>query len=238
MDPFIGSSLISAGSSLIGGLLGNKSADDTAQANREHEVRFAKNQIRWKTLDAERAGLHPLFALGSSAVSPSPAPTGNYMGNAISQAGADISRGLTQSHAAKRDAVADQQTSQLHTLQMEESKARSTKDFAQAALYASEVKRSEQRANTIQDSISRSKVGEITFPGGYKLPGAPGSGTEAQKVSDKYGDVVGEAHGITQYILDLLNVPYQAQKKYTTPQKRHQKPKYKKSASQYRNVYR
>lgn len=65
-------SLFSAGASLLGGILGNKSADARADQNTELQREFAQNGITWKVQDAQRAGLHPLAALGASGASYTP----------------------------------------------------------------------------------------------------------------------------------------------------------------------
>lgn len=53
---------------------------------------FAKKAIRWKVADAQKAGIHPLYALGANTVSYSPSSVGDIgpnlaeMGNSIDRA--------------------------------------------------------------------------------------------------------------------------------------------------------
>lgn len=72
---------------LIGGLLGKKAE----KKERQMQVAFAQNGIQWKVADAEKAGVHPLFALGAPTASYSPISTG-AMGNAVANMGQDLGR--------------------------------------------------------------------------------------------------------------------------------------------------
>lgn len=99
-------SLISAGASLIGGLLGKSSADDAREAqermaaqNIQLQKDFAQQGIQWRVADAKAAGIHPIYALGSGGASFTPV-TSNFtsdtsLPNALASAGQDISRGIT-----------------------------------------------------------------------------------------------------------------------------------------------
>lgn len=103
--------LISAGTSIFGGLLGKSSQDaanETARANAQMNVdmqkQFAQNGIQWRVADAKAAGIHPIYALGSGGASFSPVSitqdSSNPMGKAIADAGQDFSRAIN----ATRDA--------------------------------------------------------------------------------------------------------------------------------------
>lgn len=112
-------SLISAGASLLGGLLGKSSADDSrksaemmAAQNIAQQREFAQQGIRWKVEDAKAAGIHPLYALGASTPSFSPV-SANFtadtsMPNALASAGQDIGRAVnaTRSTNERADAFA------------------------------------------------------------------------------------------------------------------------------------
>lgn len=86
--------LISAGSSLLGGLLGNKSAEKAADKQARLQEKFAKTGIQWKVEDAKKAGVHPLYALGANTIAYSPQSVGDSLGPAIAQAGQDIGRAV------------------------------------------------------------------------------------------------------------------------------------------------
>lgn len=90
--------LIGAGASLASGLLGNKSQEKAQKANiaaenarNEQNIalqkEFAQSGIQWKVSDAEKAGVHPLFALGAQTTSFSP----TSIGGGASQSGSDFS---------------------------------------------------------------------------------------------------------------------------------------------------
>lgn len=86
--------LLSAGSSLLGGLLGRKSADKQAKQNIKLQKQFAQEGIQWKVKDAEKAGVHPLYALGAQTHSFSPVSVGDPLPGAIADMGQNIGRAV------------------------------------------------------------------------------------------------------------------------------------------------
>lgn len=85
--------LLAAGASLAGGFLSSQANSSAAQQQYEWQKQFAKNAIRWKVEDANKAGVHPLFALGANTTSFSPVSVGDtnpYQG--MASAGQDLSR--------------------------------------------------------------------------------------------------------------------------------------------------
>lgn len=97
--------LIGAGASLIGGLMGKSSAEKAnaqqmaiANKNIALQKEFAQSGIQWKVKDAQKAGVHPLYALGAQTASFSPVSVGstvdNSMGSALASAGQDIGRAV------------------------------------------------------------------------------------------------------------------------------------------------
>jgi hypothetical protein len=97
-------SIISAGAGLIGGLVGSNNSSNTSRdinnANINQSREFAQNSISWRVADAERAGVHPLYALGAPSVSFNPAHVGDNSGGilakSLSGAGQDIGRAVNQ----------------------------------------------------------------------------------------------------------------------------------------------
>lgn len=81
-------SIIGAGSSLVGGLLGNSSAN----AAMDLQKKAMQKGIQWKVADAKAAGIHPLFALGASTSMPSAVIS--PLGESVAAAGQDISRAV------------------------------------------------------------------------------------------------------------------------------------------------
>lgn len=120
--------LIGAGASIIGGLINKSSADDSRRQQEAHSLRqealqreFAQSGIQWRVEDAKKAGIHPIYALGSSGASYSPV-SANFqadtsLGSALAQAGQDISGAMqkTQTAGGRIDAF----TSAAQKLQLE-----------------------------------------------------------------------------------------------------------------------
>lgn len=106
--------LIGAAGSLLGGLLG-KEANEDAQAaqiaannamfekNAALQKEFAQTGIQWKVQDAEKAGVHPLYAMGAQTHSFAPVAVGSSfspdtsMASAVSSAGQEIGRAVSAS---------------------------------------------------------------------------------------------------------------------------------------------
>lgn len=121
-------SIISAGASLLGGLLGKKSSDDNREAQMEMNERnialqkeFAQSGIQWKVEDAKKAGIHPIYALGGSTASFTPV-SANFaadtsLPNAMAAAGQDIGRAVNATRSASDRVDAFTKTSQALTLE-------------------------------------------------------------------------------------------------------------------------
>lgn len=86
--------IISAGASLLGGLLGRSSAEKQAAKQEALQREFATSGIQWKVEDAKKAGVHPLYALGASTHSYSPMTVGDPLPGAISEAGNSVGRAV------------------------------------------------------------------------------------------------------------------------------------------------
>lgn len=98
--------LIGAGASLLGGFL-NRDAQKDANAtnaamaaqNIALQKEFAQNAIQWKAADAEKAGIHPVFAMGAGTTSFSPVSVGataeTGLGSGIQSMGQDLSRAVS-----------------------------------------------------------------------------------------------------------------------------------------------
>lgn len=95
--------ILGGATKLIGGLLGKSSQDKAneiaqqqAAQNIQLQKDFAQNAISWKVADAQRAGVHPLYALGASTTSFSPVSVGvsgaDPLASALGDMGQDVSR--------------------------------------------------------------------------------------------------------------------------------------------------
>lgn len=101
-------------------LLGKWGADDSAKkaAQRQYakEKEFAQNAILWRVEDANRAGIHPLYALGNPGISAGGSPGGgvsNY-GQNISRA-IDAARTRSERNAAQAEEATDRALSRDRT---------------------------------------------------------------------------------------------------------------------------
>ncbi|UOF82338.1 minor capsid protein [Microviridae sp.] len=74
--------------SIAGAIMGNNQAN----ANIALQKQFAQNGIQWKVADANKAGIHPLYALGAQTHSFSPVTTG--VGQDLSAAGQQFGRAI------------------------------------------------------------------------------------------------------------------------------------------------
>lgn len=100
--------IIGAGASLLGGILGKKSEDKSVRAtnaantamndkNIALQKEFAQSGIQWKVQDAKTAGIHPLAALGAQTHSFAPVTVGSIPsrgGAHLANAGQDIGRAI------------------------------------------------------------------------------------------------------------------------------------------------
>lgn len=115
-------SVLSAGASILGGVLGGKGDSDAAANqfnwNAALQREFAQNGIRWRVADAKAAGIHPLYALGGGGptFSPStfiPGDSGNGLVEGLSKAGQDIGRAIDSTRTAEEKFEARRRDLQL-----------------------------------------------------------------------------------------------------------------------------
>lgn len=96
--------LLSLGGSILGNVFANKAKEKEYKQQKE----FAQSGIQWKVQDAEKAGIHPLYALGANTVSYSPQSVGGGDYSYMADAGQNIGRAIdaTRSNPARGAATA------------------------------------------------------------------------------------------------------------------------------------
>lgn len=154
-------SVISAGASLIGGLMNRSAAKDAQAANERMaekniklQKQFAQEGIRWKVQDAEAAGIHPAFALGANTNSFTPvnysATADNSMGNAIASMGQDIGSAVNRTRTAGERVDAFTQAARKLSL---------TKGALENELLASQIAKLKASANPPMPSVPGTPLG-------------------------------------------------------------------------------
>lgn len=101
----LGIALIGAGVGAGGNIIAGKMENDAnARLNSQNlaaQKEFAQYGIRWRVADAEKAGLHPLAALGAQTSSFAPSIVGDTgMSDAVRNSGQDISRAISATRTA------------------------------------------------------------------------------------------------------------------------------------------
>jgi len=176
--------LISAGASLAGGILGQKSAEKQADKNIALQKEFAQSGIQWKVADAKAAGIHPLYALGASTHSYAPVSIGTPLADSIGKAGQFLGRAADASSSpTTRMGVISEQAAKLQLDNM----------ALQNQLLASQIARVNQAGRTpgLPDANQRWLIpgqGQTALPDTANLApeytgGGPGIKVEPFKVT-------------------------------------------------------
>jgi hypothetical protein len=193
--------------SVVGGLIGANSAQQSQQFNYGAQKEFAQNGIRWKVEDAKRAGIHPLYALGASTASYSPVQgySGDYgISDAFSQMGQGVARAaqakMTKEERDREDARQEMQ------------------DVFNLARFNMEQRRQEAEIKLIDSEIARNKAAsEVALrstavppamPSGPTLiPGqgnAPATGTKDAPYWDRSIPQMGFSHDASGRLVDVI----------------------------------
>lgn len=174
--PAIAAAGIAAGASIAGGIMGSRAQASASSQSRQFQADFAKWQLshdrkkyRYAVEDAKAAGLHPLFALGTSpgftptATAGAP-PSGNYMGEGVARAGEAISKGITGAATAK-------QVAEAHAITMARQAKGLERDHIELLKAESDLARLTQGANA---GPRMTPDGAIVHPlgEGFHAPGA------------------------------------------------------------------
>lgn len=113
--------IISAGAQIGAGLLSSQANQDANAANLAWAREAATHAIRWRVADAQKAGIHPLYALGAPAISMGAQQVGDTgLATGLANAGQSLARELSaQSTQAGRVSDIGAQVQQLQLQNME-----------------------------------------------------------------------------------------------------------------------
>lgn len=194
-------SLISGGLGLLGGLFSDNSQAKANAENIKYQKQFAQEGIQWRVADAEKAGVHPLYALGAQTTSFSPSVVGSSgVGTALASAGQDIGRAV----AAKYSTDEFTKTTQALTLQ---------RMGLENDLLASQIRKI--NAPGTPPMFNNRPV--IAGEGDYAFVESPGGRLHAvyrpglaADVQSHYGEGAGDLAGAEAYAVDLANQGNQA----------------------------
>lgn len=205
--------LISAGGRLIGGFLDR----DTANKNRDQEMRiaqqnmaqqreFAQQGIRWKVEDAKAAGVHPLYALGANTTSFSPVSisggSSSNWSDTLGNMGQDVSRAMQATRTGQERV--DAFTRSAQALDLEGKKL--DNDIKRASLASSVAKLRDNANPPMPGFVPEAKEFEERprlMASGRAIDTDPLS-TNAEDFEKRYGDIAQEIAGVHNMYRDYL----------------------------------
>lgn len=200
--------LISAGSSILGGLFDDDSAEKQAQLNYERQKEFAQKGIQWRVADAKQAGLHPLYALGGNTSSFTPVSSSSSMGSSISRAGEAVARGMSNQYERK-----------LQELNLQNIQADIDHKKALTMGAIADAKRASNLAVASSPGKPRAIIdADVAVPGG-KLPVKDAVDLSHPMLQKSFGDEVPGVFGWQQYfkavkdaVGDYLDASYERER--------------------------
>lgn len=194
---------ISAGSNLLGGFL-NNIWDDTDKINKENynaQKEFAQNSIQWRVQDAEKAGIHPLYAMGNNpGYTPSSVSGSANMANAIARAGNSFGDAMGQIGMAN----AMLQNAKLNA-DIEKTNIDNNKELLR--LFNSYLEKSHgQRSNMKHITGQQEVVGTYT----PNSDGSSSRGAMPQEFQSDFTGIIGDLRNIanTMYNREANKLPY------------------------------
>lgn len=105
--------LLSAATNLFGGLFASNQRRQEAATQRH----YLENQTQIRVRDAQRAGVHPIYALGAPTMNYAPVGVGDPLGAGIREAGQDISRAVNSTSSQNARVSAFQAAAQALSLE-------------------------------------------------------------------------------------------------------------------------
>jgi len=218
------STLLPVAGNLLGGLMGDSAAKKQAkqqQAFAREQFEWQKNRITNTVADAKNAGIHPLFALGSSAnISPvsMSGGGGSALGEGVSRAGELLGAASAQGKKPSGDPMEQQ----LVEARIAREKAGAASDLASANYYNSMAAKTEREGRAISTARDIATLGNLNTPGRPAAPPASyspprpkgittlsgrrprvGQASDAEDVEQRYGEVASELQGLGNMINEI-----------------------------------
>lgn len=161
-------SIIGASSTLLGSALNSANQNRINKDNADLQREFAQNSIQWRIQDAQKAGVHPLAALGASGYNASPSFVA--ADNGIAQAGQQISQGLARQ---LEDDLSEKSQLELERAKLENLKLQ--KEINEMGIQVNPN-------NIFSPSTTLGSVSNPNVPPGPESPNFPNTGLDERKI--------------------------------------------------------
>lgn len=170
---------MSGGLSLLGGMLSNEYNEDMMIHQQNFQREVLNNQLQWRVRDAEKAGIHPIYALGSNAPATYPIALEDHMGPALREAGQNLGGAVSR--------MLDRQSREKHQMDMALGAAQLGESDARREMYLSEAARNRQQPAAPMPGLGVQKEGTVRgeFEGFGQDAGIPGTGIIELKPSEQ-----------------------------------------------------
>lgn len=180
--------LISGGLSLTGSIL----SDSAQRENVERQLAFQRetqqNSIQWRVADAQKAGIHPLFALGANTPSSFPVAMDTQIGEGLRDMGQSVGGAVTR--------MLDTQAKEKHQMDMALGAAQLEESDARKQMYLSEASRNRQQPAAPMPGLGIQREGKVSAGPQMEIDGqsydVPGTGAidlkPVEQLSAKLGN--------------------------------------------------
>lgn len=190
---------LSLSGSIISDLLNKENIEDQLQFQREAQ----QNSIQWRVADAQKAGIHPLFALGANTPTSFPVAMDSRIGDGMRDMGQSVGGAIAR--------VMDNEAKEKHQMDMALGAAQLEESDARKQMYLSEAARNRQQPGNPIPGLGVQREGKVTVGPEIEVDGqtftVPGTGAidvkPVDQLSSKEGlpDVAaGEHPGYKEFI--------------------------------------
>lgn len=206
--------IIGAAGGIAGNIIGNNAAKKAADKAWERQKTALQNQIQWKVADAQKAGIHPLAALGVNPASgPAPAMIDGSLGPTLANAGQDLGNSIERMMSPEAKTA-----SAMARLQLERGTLEN--DLLRSQITSQRLRNVREAAPALRTTDGSGKPVGYAHPDGSWVAGDNGMGSKAvvddfsrpfivgrpgaaQQIADNYGDGVQEIYGLGALAYDL-----------------------------------